>query len=91
MDITKYPQYELYTFTELLFSKKEDFISDCGCRCVYSTIINRCYYSSYLYSLEWLQYYQVKKFFLIFNFNFYFSFFILLIFLYFTYTYVLLF
>ena len=54
MDITKYPQYELYTFTELLFSKKEDFISDCGCRCVYSTIINRCYYSSYLYSLEWL-------------------------------------
>lgn len=55
MDITKYPQYELYTFTELLFSKRDDLTpKDCDCRCVYSTIINRCYYSSYLYSLEWL-------------------------------------
>lgn len=55
MDITKYPQYELYVFTELLFSKKDDLVpDDCDCRCVYSTIINRCYYSSYLYSLEWL-------------------------------------
>lgn len=55
MDITKYPQYELYSFAELLFLKKDDLIPEkCNCRCVYSTIINRCYYSSYLYSLEWL-------------------------------------
>ena len=27
---------------------------NCDNRCVYSTIINRCYYSSYLYALEWL-------------------------------------
>lgn len=55
MDITKYPQYELYAFTELLFSKKDELIPEsCNHRCVYSTIINRCYYSSYLYSLEWL-------------------------------------
>ena len=55
MDITKYPQYELHTFAELLFSKKDELIPEnCNRRCVYSTIINRCYYSSYLYSLEWL-------------------------------------
>lgn len=27
---------------------------NCNNRCVYSTIINRCYYSSYLYAQEWL-------------------------------------
>ena len=55
MDITKYPHYELYSFAELLFLKKDDLIPEkCNRRCVYSTIINRCYYSSYLYSLEWL-------------------------------------
>lgn len=55
MDITKYPQYELYSFAELLFLKKDDLIPEkFNRRCVYSTIINRCYYSSYLYSLEWL-------------------------------------
>ncbi|MBE6508250.1 MAG: hypothetical protein E7Z77_02425 [Methanobrevibacter sp.] len=56
MNIEKSPQYELHTFTKLLNQKKEDLVPpNCDNRCVYSTIINRCYYSSYLYSLLWLE------------------------------------
>lgn len=51
-----YPQYQLYLFTEKLNSKKRSLIPEnCDSRCVDSTIINRAYYSSYLYSLEWLE------------------------------------
>ncbi len=51
----KYPQYELYKFTRKLHLNKEKMLpKNCNNRCVYSTIINRCYYSSYLYVLEWL-------------------------------------
>ena len=56
MNIEKSPQYELYTFTKLLNQKRIDLIPiNCDNRCVYSTIINRCYYSSYLYTLFWLE------------------------------------
>lgn len=51
-----YPQYQLYLFTEKLNSKKKNLIpKNCDSRCVDSTIINRAYYSSYLYALEWLE------------------------------------
>ena len=51
-----YPQYQLYLFTEKLSSDKENLIPmNCDSRCVDSTIINRAYYSSYLYALEWLE------------------------------------
>lgn len=38
----------MYKFKNQLIPK------DCDNRCVFSTIINRCYYSSYLYVSEWL-------------------------------------
>lgn len=55
MNIEKYPQYELYKFTKKLYEIKDKLVPpNCDIRCVLSTIINRCYYSSYLYSSEWL-------------------------------------
>ena len=55
INIEKYPQFELYKFTKKLNLNKEKMVpKNCDNRCVYSTIINRCYYSSYLYALEWL-------------------------------------
>lgn len=54
--IESYPQYELYKFTKGLYFEKDRLVpKNCDNRCVYSTIINRCYYSSYLYALEWLE------------------------------------
>ncbi len=61
INIEKYPQYELYKFTKKLYETKEELIpEDCDNRCVFSTIINRCYYSAYLYVSLWLH--EVYKF-----------------------------
>lgn len=55
INVEKYPQYQLYKFTRKLYVNKESLVpKNCDNRCVYSTIINRCYYSSYLYLSEWL-------------------------------------
>ena len=57
MDIEKSPQYDLYTFTRFINHNKDKLVPSKGhsVRCLYSTIINRCYYSSYLYALFWLE------------------------------------
>ena len=56
MNIKKSPQYDLYTFTKFIHHNKEKLVpSTCENRCLYGTIINRCYYSSYLYALFWLE------------------------------------
>lgn len=56
INIEKYPQYELYKFTKKLHENKESLVpKNCDNRCVFSTIINRCYYSAYLYASLWLQ------------------------------------
>ena len=61
MDITKYPQYELYLLTLNLENFKNQLVPDnCDERCINSTIINRAYLSSYLYCALWLEY--VKNF-----------------------------
>ena len=61
MDITKYPQYQLYLLTLHLLMLKRQLIPDaCDERCINATIINRAYYSSYLYCELWLDY--VKRF-----------------------------
>lgn len=61
MDITKYPQFELYLLTLHLLMLKDRLVPDgCDPRCINSTIINRAYFSSYLYCLLWLE--DVKNF-----------------------------
>lgn len=61
MDITKYPQFELYLLTLHFFMFKDQLIPDgCDERCINSTIINRAYFSSYLFCTLWLE--DVKKF-----------------------------
>lgn len=61
MDITKYPQFELYLLTLHLVMLRDQLVPDgCDFRCINSTIINRAYFSSYLYCLLWLE--DVKKF-----------------------------
>lgn len=61
MDITKYPQFELYLLTLHLLMLKDQLVPDgCSDRCINSTIINRAYFSSFLYCLLWLE--DVKKF-----------------------------
>ena len=61
MDITKYPQYQLYLLTLHLLMLKNQLVPDmCDNRCIDSTIINRAYFSSYLFSKLWLE--DVKKF-----------------------------
>ena len=54
INIEKYPQYELYKFAKDMYSKKKNTLvpKNCDNLCVYSIIINRCYYSSYLYASE---------------------------------------
>lgn len=50
------PICELFEFTKLLNSKKSDLIPvGYSERCVYATIINRCYYSAYSYASAWLE------------------------------------
>ncbi|MDO5832937.1 MAG: hypothetical protein Q4Q14_08850 [Methanobrevibacter sp.] len=61
MNITKYPQYQLYLLTLNLWMFKNQIISaNCDERCVDSTIINRAYFSSYLMCELWLD--DVKNF-----------------------------
>ena len=61
MDITKYPQFQLYLFTLNLLRFKNHLIpKSCNQRCIDSTIINRAYFSSYLFCELWLDY--VKNF-----------------------------
>lgn len=61
MDVTKYPQYELYLLTLNLFTLGSHLIPEgCDERCISSTIINRAYFSSYLYCLLWLE--DIKHF-----------------------------
>lgn len=61
MDVSKYPQFELYLLTLHLLMLKNQLVPDgCDSRCINSTIINRAYFSSYLYCLLWLE--DVKKF-----------------------------
>ena len=57
MDIRKYPQFQLYLFTLNLLRLKSLLIpKDCDDRCINSTIINRAYFSSYLFCVLWLEY-----------------------------------
>ena len=57
MDITKYPQFQLYLLTLHLLSLKNQLIPEnCDEWCVNATIINRAYYSSYLFCELWLEY-----------------------------------
>ncbi|MBQ6099375.1 MAG: hypothetical protein IJL02_05875 [Methanobrevibacter sp.] len=57
MDITKFPQFQLYLLTLMMFDLKDQLIPDaCDNRCIYSTIINRAYFSSYLFCELWLDY-----------------------------------
>lgn len=61
MDIAKYPQYQLYLLTLHLFMLKNQLVPNmCDNRFIDSTIINRAYFSSYLFSKLWLE--DVKKF-----------------------------
>lgn len=50
------PHWELFEFTKLLNSKQAELIPEGYTnRCIYATIINRCYYSSFNYASEWLK------------------------------------
>ena len=61
MDIAKYPQFQLKLLTLRLLLLKDKLIpDDCDERCINSTIINRAYFSSYLFCELWLDY--VKNF-----------------------------
>ena len=61
MDITKYPQYQLYLLTlHMLMIKNQLIPNTCDEWCVNATIINRAYYSSYNYCELWLD--DVKNF-----------------------------
>ena len=61
MDITKYPQFHLYLLTLNLLTLKDQLIPNaCDEWCINSTIINRAYFSSYLFSALWLE--DIKKF-----------------------------
>lgn len=61
MQIEKYPQFQLYLLTlNLLMLKKQLIPKNCDDWCVNATIINRAYYSAYLYCALWLEY--VKNF-----------------------------
>ena len=61
MDITKYPQYQLYLLTLHMLTLKNLLIpQNCDEWCVNASIINRAYYSAYLYCELWLD--DVKKF-----------------------------
>lgn len=61
MDIRKYPQYQLYLFTmQMLMLKGQLIPKHCDEWCANASIINRAYYSSFLYCQLWLR--DVKKF-----------------------------
>lgn len=59
--MTKQPQFHLYLLTLNLLGLKNQVIQkNCDERCINATIINRAYYSSYLYCELWLE--KVHKF-----------------------------
>lgn len=61
MDITKYPQFHLYLLTLHMSMMKDQLLPrDCDMRCVNATLINRAYYSGYLYCTLWLE--ETKRF-----------------------------
>lgn len=61
MDITKYPHYQLYLLTlHLLMMKNQLVPQNCDERCINATLINRAYYSAYLYCSLWLE--DIKRF-----------------------------
>lgn len=61
MNLTKYPQFHLYLLTlHLMLMRPQLLPKNCDERCVNATIINRAYYSSYLYCALWLE--DLKKF-----------------------------
>ena len=61
MDIENHPQFQLYLLTLKLLKLKNHLIPEnCDERCINSTIINRAYYSAYLYCELWLK--KVKRF-----------------------------
>ena len=61
MNIAKYPQFQLYLLTLRLLKLKNQLIPEnCDERCIDSTIINRAYFSSYLFCELWLE--DVKHF-----------------------------
>lgn len=61
MNLTKFPQYQLYLLTlKLKVMKTRLLPENCDERCVNATIINRAYYSSYLYCELWLK--KMKQF-----------------------------
>lgn len=56
INISESPICELFEFTKLLNSKQMELIPNgFSERCIYATIINRCYYSSYSYASAWLK------------------------------------
>ena len=56
MDIKKYPQYQLYLLTlHMLMLKNLLIPEDCDEWCVNASIINRAYYSAFLYCELWLE------------------------------------
>lgn len=56
INILESPHCELFEFTKLLNSKKDELIpGGYSSRSIYATIINRCYYSSFNYASEWLK------------------------------------
>ena len=61
MEIEGYPQFQLYLLTLNLLMLKDQIVpKNCDEWCVNATIINRAYYSSYLYCLLWLK--KIKRF-----------------------------
>ena len=61
MDITKYPQFQLYLLTlRMLMLKNQLIPENCDEWCVNASIINRAYYSAYLYCELWLE--DIKNF-----------------------------
>lgn len=61
MDIAKYPQYQLYLLTLHLLTMKNQLVpKNCDERCINATLINRAYYSAYLYCSLWLE--DIKRF-----------------------------
>ncbi|MBQ6100443.1 MAG: hypothetical protein IJL02_11360 [Methanobrevibacter sp.] len=61
MNITKYPQFQLYLLTlHMLMLKNQLIPKNCDEWCVNASIINRAYYSAFLYCELWLEY--VKNF-----------------------------
>lgn len=55
MNITKSPQFQIYLLTLHLMNMKDSLLPEnCDIRCVDATIINRAYFSAYLYCELWL-------------------------------------